>query len=136
MFIAACLLDLFPDVREAVDHVLDEIERKYHTKVDYPMAEFIIVIGFFMVLIIEQMVLEFKTDSAEEVIPNENSPLLPTSNTDEENTDEENGEDGSSQLDVTIGGLSHDSHSHHHHHILEHSSLRLVSPYIMEFEVG
>ena len=29
-------------------------------KIDYPVAEFIIVLGFFIVLIIEQVVLEFK----------------------------------------------------------------------------
>ncbi len=33
------------DVHEAFDHVLDEIENKYHTKIDYPVAEFIIVVG-------------------------------------------------------------------------------------------
>lgn len=60
VFIAACLLDLFPDVREAIDHVLDEIEIRYHTKVDYPVAEFVIVLGFFMVLIVEQVVLNYR----------------------------------------------------------------------------
>jgi len=65
VFIAACLLDLLPgrfvlqkktfkqliivflfaDVHEAFDHVLDEIELVYHTKIDYPVAEFIIVVG-------------------------------------------------------------------------------------------
>lgn len=36
---------LLADVHEAFDHVLDEIENKYHTKIDYPVAEFIIVVG-------------------------------------------------------------------------------------------
>ena len=50
----------FPDVHEAFDHVLDEIEAVYHTKVDYPVAEFIICFGFFVVLILEQIVLDCK----------------------------------------------------------------------------
>ena len=48
------------DVHEAFDHVLDEIEDTYHTKVDYPVAEFVIVFGFFVVLILEQIVLDCK----------------------------------------------------------------------------
>jgi hypothetical protein len=47
-------------VHEAFDHVLDEIEAAYHTKVDYPVAEFVIVFGFFVVLILEQIVLDCK----------------------------------------------------------------------------
>ena len=50
----------FADVHEAFDHVLDEIEDAYHTKVDYPVAEFVIVFGFFVVLILEQIVLDCK----------------------------------------------------------------------------
>ena len=50
----------FSDVRESVNNVLDEIEDRYHTKVDYPMADFIIVFGFFVVLLIEQIMLDFK----------------------------------------------------------------------------
>ena len=60
VFIGACILDLFPDVHEAMDHVLDEIEEKYHTKIDYPVAGFVICCGFFLVLIIEQIILECK----------------------------------------------------------------------------
>lgn len=51
---------LVQDVHEAFDHVLDEIEDAYHTKVDYPVAEFVIVFGFFVVLILEQIVLDCK----------------------------------------------------------------------------
>ena len=54
---SSCLLS---DVHEAFDHVLDEIEAVYHTKVDYPVAEFIICFGFFVVLILEQIVLDCK----------------------------------------------------------------------------
>ena len=43
-----------------MNHVLDEIEEKYHTKIDYPVAGFVICCGFFLVLIIEQIILECK----------------------------------------------------------------------------
>ena len=54
------MIIFFKDVHEAIDRVLDELEKEYNTKIDYPVAEFIIVLGFFIVLIIEQVVLEFK----------------------------------------------------------------------------
>ena len=61
VFLAACILDLFPDVHEAIDHVLDEIEKQYNTTIDYPVAGFVICFGFFTVLIVEQMVVEYKS---------------------------------------------------------------------------
>ena len=57
VFMAACILDLFPDVFEAVDKALDEIEKVYGVKIEYPVAGFVICIGFFLVLIVEQSVL-------------------------------------------------------------------------------
>ena len=49
------------DVREAVNNVIDEIKKEYHIEnIDYPVPEFIIVLGFFLVLIIEQIVIDFK----------------------------------------------------------------------------
>ena len=54
---AACILDLFPDVFEAVDKALDEIEKVYGVKIEYPVAGFVICMGFFLVLIVEQSVL-------------------------------------------------------------------------------
>ena len=44
-----------------MDNVLEEIQKAYDIKkIDYPVAEFIIVFGFFLVLIVEQVVLDFK----------------------------------------------------------------------------
>ena len=60
VFIAACILDLFPDVHEAMDRVLDEIEKVSGQKIDYPAAGFVICVGFFIVLIIEQIILSCK----------------------------------------------------------------------------
>ena len=51
-------MDLFPDVKESMDHLLDEIENQYHVPVDYPLAEFIILVGFFLILIVENIVAE------------------------------------------------------------------------------
>jgi len=58
VFLAACIMDLFPDVKESMDHLLDEIENQYHVPVDYPLAEFIILVGFFLILIVENIVAE------------------------------------------------------------------------------
>lgn len=70
VFLAACLMDLFPDVRESIDHVLDEIEKSYNVSIDYPVAEFIIMFGFFLILFIEnafQMLKEREVRRANEV---------------------------------------------------------------------
>ena len=60
VFIAACILDLFPDVHEAMNRVLDEIEKVTGQTIDYPAAGFVICVGFFIVLIIEQIILSCK----------------------------------------------------------------------------
>lgn len=90
VFVAACLLDLFPDIHESVDAVLDEIARVYHTqRIDYPVAEFIIVFGFLLVLVTEQLILEIKdyasgranlsVMASPNAEPQENDPLINTS---------------------------------------------------------
>lgn len=74
VFIAACLLDLFPEVQEQITSVLEQIKDVYHVDLDYPVSEFIIVLGFFLILIIEQTVLHFQESwIAEE---EERQPLL------------------------------------------------------------
>ena len=60
VFIAACLLDLFPEVQEQIEKVLKKIQDDYDVDVDYPVSEFIMVLGFFLILFIEQMVLQFQ----------------------------------------------------------------------------
>ena len=60
VFIAACLLDLFPDVQEQIAKVLKEIQDVYNVDLDYPVSEFIMVLGFFIILFIEQSVLHFQ----------------------------------------------------------------------------
>ena len=124
VFVAACLLDLFPDVRESIDKVLDELENIYHTTIDYPVAEFIIVFGFLLVLIIEQIVLELKdyfkrpravvSVNAEEDESSETDNLLPQI--------PNYGAVEARQLNGS--GNSVDHHEHNHLMFEEHSSLR------------
>lgn len=38
-----------------MDHVLNEIEDVYDTTIDYPVAEFIIMFGFFLIWFIETL---------------------------------------------------------------------------------
>jgi len=60
VFLGACLLDLFPDINESMNRVLDEIEKQYHTRIDYPVGMFAIAFGFLLVLMVEQSVLWFQ----------------------------------------------------------------------------
>jgi len=101
VFIAACLLDLLPDVLESMDNITKEIYDTYGTKVEYPVAEFIIVMGLLLILIVEQTILYFREIRENPNIPpptyDENSPLL--SNTPE----------------VAVQG----GDDHHYHHELD-----------------
>lgn len=56
VFLATCLLDLLPDVRESVDTALSHSG----TNTDFPLADFIVAVGLFIILIIEQTALTFK----------------------------------------------------------------------------
>ena len=76
VFIAACLLDLLPDVEESFEKVLREIKDQYKVQtissfylspdlppqvdIDYPVAQFVMVFGFFLILTIEQTILFFQ----------------------------------------------------------------------------
>lgn len=91
VFLSACLLDLSPEAREAMNGVLQEVEDYYDTKLDYPIADGVILIGFFLVFLIEQLILYYKerhllmksrTDSAAEGLKNSNSQPLVDKNPD------------------------------------------------------
>ena len=60
VFIAACILDLFPMTNEAITLVLDQLNKTYGISIDFPVAEFVICFGFFLILIIEQIILEYR----------------------------------------------------------------------------
>lgn len=56
VFLATCLLDLLPDVRSDLSSVLIEID----TIANFPVAEFVMTFGLFLILIVEQIVLSIK----------------------------------------------------------------------------
>ena len=61
VFLGACLLHLLIDTREMVDQALEAAG----LTVTFPVVEFIVVIGFFIVLITEQIVLTMKQKRVE-----------------------------------------------------------------------
>ena len=155
VFIAACLLDLMPDVEESFSKVLDEIKDQYKVDLDYPVAQFVIVFGFFVILTVEQTVLHFQVlkplvlvwfycnPSLQEqwALDAEREPLLshrrrPSagstssySSTQGHNNHHHHQHRG---VDVVQGVSNevhqgHDGHSHGHSHaVFNHSSLRSV----------
>jgi len=60
VFLAAILLDLIPDTREAMEDVQKFLEKKFNVELDYPLAEIGVAIGMFLVFFIEQVVLNYK----------------------------------------------------------------------------
>lgn len=67
---AACLLDIIPDYLSDINSELDA--RQVETS--FPFPEFIIAVGFFMVLIMEKIVLNCRETAGSE---EERSPLMP-----------------------------------------------------------
>ncbi|XP_029281942.1 zinc transporter ZIP1 isoform X2 [Cottoperca gobio] len=70
VFLAACLLDIIPDYLLDINAELDA--RKVETS--FPLPEFIMAAGFFMVLILERIVLNFREMAASQ---EERAPLIP-----------------------------------------------------------
>ena len=56
-----------------VAQVLAEVKTQYHVDLDYPVAQFIMVFGFFLILLIEQTVLHIQEQWLKE---DEMEPLL------------------------------------------------------------
>jgi len=113
VFIAACLLDLLPDVEEAFEKVLIEIQDEYKVDLDYPVAQFVLVFGFFLILFIEQTVLHFQEKWKAE---REREPLLSQSR----NRSYQSLNDTDHDVD------DHHDHSHNMQAVSQHSSLRAV----------
>ncbi|KAJ7307305.1 hypothetical protein JRQ81_009311 [Phrynocephalus forsythii] len=59
VFLATCLLDLIPDYLAGINEVLDELR----VTLRFPLQEFILAMGFFLVLTLEQVVLAYKDPS-------------------------------------------------------------------------
>lgn len=74
VFLATCLLDLLPDYLGGINDAL----RKINIKLQFPLQEFILAMGFFLVLVLEQIVLSYKDQSSP---PEETNTLLRTDGT-------------------------------------------------------
>ena len=60
VFLAACLLDLFPETEEKLAEVIGEIKTQYDYEIEYPVAHLLVCCGFFLILVIEQWVLSLQ----------------------------------------------------------------------------
>ncbi|KAJ1080970.1 hypothetical protein NDU88_001158 [Pleurodeles waltl] len=59
VFLATCLLDLVPDYLSSINNALDAL----NVTLEFPLQEFIIAMGFFLILVMEQIVLAYKDQS-------------------------------------------------------------------------
>nr|XP_033780001.1 zinc transporter ZIP1 [Geotrypetes seraphini]XP_033780003.1 zinc transporter ZIP1 [Geotrypetes seraphini]XP_033780004.1 zinc transporter ZIP1 [Geotrypetes seraphini]XP_033780005.1 zinc transporter ZIP1 [Geotrypetes seraphini] len=59
VFLATCLLDLLPDYLVSMSEAMERL----HVTLQFPLPEFILAMGFFLVLVMEQIVLAFKDQS-------------------------------------------------------------------------
>ncbi|ESP05556.1 hypothetical protein LOTGIDRAFT_103006 [Lottia gigantea] len=115
VFLATCFLDLLPGVRRTMVHVLYRLD----IYTGFPMSEFVMVFGFFLILIVEQIVLTYKEGKLSQSQQNVNDVNKPLLNNETE-------EDLQSQHSLT-GIRDDDSHSHSgHSYDIPHSSLRSV----------
>ena len=62
VFMGTCIMDLFPDVQSQIDMLLSHYPPAARA---FPVAEFIVVFGFLMVLTMEQIVLWYKEQELE-----------------------------------------------------------------------
>ena len=62
VFMGTCILDLFPDVQKQIKALLHEFPQEDPA---YPIAEFIVVFGFLLVMTVEQIVLWLKEKDLE-----------------------------------------------------------------------
>ncbi|XP_030044276.1 zinc transporter ZIP1 [Microcaecilia unicolor] len=60
VFLATCLLDLLPDYLASMSEAMETL----HVTLQFPLSEFILAMGFFLVLVMEQIVLAFKDHSS------------------------------------------------------------------------
>lgn len=85
VFLATCLLGLLPDVRRDLEKAMKSLE----VETKFPVPEFAMVFGLFMVLTIEQVVLtakEGKPDKSQPCDDSTRAPLLDDDHDDNENT--------------------------------------------------
>ncbi|XP_049837772.1 zinc transporter ZIP1-like [Schistocerca gregaria] len=96
VFMATALLHLFPEVNETLKRALNFLQ----IKTDFPVAEFAVSVGFFVILIIEQIVLDYKERTLTQDILTQPA--------------EAEGEQWLSQRRNSIEGISDQVHSNEH----------------------
>lgn len=74
VFLATCLLDLLPDYLEGINQAFNNAG----VTLQFPLPEFIVAMGFFLVLVLEQIILAFRDQSA--AVSEERRSLLVDSN--------------------------------------------------------
>ncbi|EFX81451.1 hypothetical protein DAPPUDRAFT_303498 [Daphnia pulex] len=121
VFLGTCLLDLFPEVQDNIDDVM--VALKINSS--FPFAEFLVVLGLFTVLIVEQISLDCKHEPSRQEI-GEREPLLQGSSREVNATNADPEVSflyGSGQPINEASHHSHSGHSHDSHHSAN-SSLR------------
>jgi zinc transporter 1/2/3 len=56
VFLGTCLLDLLPSVRKELENILNEMKLLS----GFPISEFVMVFGLFLILVVEQIILSWK----------------------------------------------------------------------------
>lgn len=72
VFLSACLLDLYPDVQQSLRKALDE----FNIVTSFPLIDFVVAMGFFVMFITEQIVLTYKEQQIAKARGKEREPLL------------------------------------------------------------
>lgn len=117
VFLATCFLDLLPDVQKNLIHIIS----KWTNFPGFPVAEFVMIIGLFLILVIEQIVLTVKerslnNDSNYSQLPTEDQPILQNNQTNGYSTMQQDQEQRENALTVSyesqhsLGGICDEPH--------------------------
>lgn len=157
IFIAICFLGLFPVVREEFDQFFKEAS--IHS-VTYPVAEFTILLGFFLVITLEQIMINCRSkkppvlylddiqEQSHHLLEDNNHHHHSSSIREAEssriadksdvqlplNTGVNDGDNQNHHLSQSLNSNSHHSHhSHHHHSAHHHDHLADMNPRDISF---
>ncbi|KAG8191197.1 hypothetical protein JTE90_011880 [Oedothorax gibbosus] len=79
VFLATCLLHLFPDVQEQMDRIFKEL----NIVPNYPVSEFLFGFGFLAILIVEQIITNCQEQNRDLMVPDDQQNLLQQDQTNE-----------------------------------------------------
>lgn len=121
VFFATCLLDLLPDYLDGINKAFDNAG----VTLEFPLPEFIMAMGFFLVLILEQILLSFRphSSSSSSGVFDERRALLDPSCS-------------SSNSIQSPEHLSDEPHHQSHHHHLDFSSQSALRAFILVFSLS